>query len=100
MSLSCKHGETTLYSFDFDAPGWAGLKASNASEKNLRMTCCDEHVTLKTSKLGTQFFAHKCRGECTSAAETAEHLFVKGSPCFQCNNWRYANPALARGWCW
>ena len=29
------------------------------------------------SKLGTQFFAHKRRGECTSAAETAEHLFVK-----------------------
>ena len=23
-----------------------------------------------------------------------------GSPRFQCNNWRYANPALARGWCW
>ena len=77
MPLSCKYGENTLFSFDFDAAGWAGLKASNASEKNLRMTCCDEHVTLKTSKLGTQFFAHKRRGECTSAAETAEHLFVK-----------------------
>ncbi len=24
----------------------------------------------------------------------------QGSPRFQCNNWRYANPALARGWCW
>ena len=24
----------------------------------------------------------------------------EGSPRFQCNNWRYANPALARGWCW
>jgi len=23
---------------------------------------------------------------------------VSGSPRFQCNNWRYANPALARGW--
>jgi hypothetical protein len=22
-----------------------------------------------------------------------------GSPRFQCNNWRYANPILARGWC-
>eukprot|EP01035_Chromulina_nebulosa_P061689 gene61689-84368_t len=22
----------------------------------------------------------------------------EGSPRFQCNNWRYANPALARGW--
>ena len=74
MPLSCKLGEKTVFSFDFDAPGWAGLKASNASEKNLRMTCCDEHVTLKTSKLGTQFFAHKRRGECTS-----------GSPRFQCN---------------
>lgn len=26
--------------------------------------------------------------------------FKQGSPRFQCNNWRYANPALARGWCW
>jgi len=77
MPLSCKHGEKTVFPFDFDAAGWAGLKASNASEKNLRMTCCDEHATIKTSKLGTQFFAHKRRGECTSAAETAEHLFVK-----------------------
>ena len=25
---------------------------------------------------------------------------LMGSPRFQCNNWRYANPALARGWCW
>ena len=24
----------------------------------------------------------------------------QGSPRFQCNNWRYAKPALARGWCW
>lgn len=77
MPLSCKHGETTLFSFDFDAPGWANLKTQNAQDKNLRMPCCDEQVTLKTSKLGTQFFAHKRRGECTSAAETAEHLFVK-----------------------
>ena len=29
-----------------------------------------------------------------------ERLRCKGSPRFQCNNWRYANPALARGWCW
>ena len=77
MPLSCKRGENTLFPFDFDAAEGAGLKASNASEKNLRMTCCDEHATIKTSKLGTQFFAHKRRGECTSAAETAEHLFVK-----------------------
>ena len=27
-------------------------------------------------------------------------LSKTGFPRFQCNNWRYANPALARGWCW
>jgi hypothetical protein len=26
MPLSCKHGEKTVFSFDFDAAGWAGLK--------------------------------------------------------------------------
>ena len=38
MPLSCKHGEKTLFPFDFDAAEWAGLKASNASEKNLGMS--------------------------------------------------------------
>ena len=38
MPLSCKLGEKTLFSFDFDAAGWAGLKASNASEKNLSIS--------------------------------------------------------------
>lgn len=32
--------------------------------------------------------------------EHAARLCQLGSPRFQCNNWRYANPALARGWCW
>ena len=35
--------------------------------------------------------------------ENLDDLYVMsmpGSPRFQCNNWRYANPALARGWCW
>lgn len=36
---------------------------------------------------------------CRRAAEAANRRFL-GSPRFQCNNWRYANPALARGWCW
>jgi hypothetical protein len=26
--------------------------------------------------------------------------YVLGSPRFQCNNWRYAKLALARGWYW
>lgn len=38
MPLSCKHGEKTVFPFDFDAAEGAGLKASNASEKNLSMS--------------------------------------------------------------
>jgi len=36
----------------------------------------------------------------TEMARGAGAKIEEGSPCFQCNNWRYANPALARGWCW
>ena len=35
-----------------------------------------------------------------SADKAAKVSPEQGSPRFQCNNWRYANPALARGWCW
>ena len=27
-----------------------------------------------------------------------EEGYVVGSPRFQCNNWRYTDPALMRGW--
>ncbi|PIL39205.1 hypothetical protein CR103_14050 [Massilia psychrophila] len=41
------------------------------------MQCCGAGVTLKTSKLGTKYFAHKQRGPCATAPETAEHLLAK-----------------------
>lgn len=77
MPLSCKFGNDSICSIEYDAAGWDELRALNAAEDRLRLDCCASRVTLKTSKLGTRFFAHKQRGECTSAAETAEHLFVK-----------------------
>lgn len=77
MPLSCKSGERSICSIDYDAGQWDELRALNASEDRLRLGCCGSRVTLKTSKLGTRFFSHRQRGECTSAAETAEHLFVK-----------------------
>jgi hypothetical protein len=41
------------------------------------MPCCDSKVVLKTSRLGTQFFAHSRKGDCTSGRETAEHILAK-----------------------
>jgi len=39
-------------------------------------------------------------GDWGSAVTSSVGGLDPGSPRFQCNNWRYANPALARGWCW
>lgn len=77
MPLSCKSGEDSICSIDYDSARWEELRSLNAAEDRLRLDCCGSRVTLKTSKLGTRFFAHKQRGECASAGETAEHLFVK-----------------------
>jgi hypothetical protein len=41
------------------------------------MPCCSSVVTLKKSRLGTQFFAHKALGTCLIAAETEAHLRIK-----------------------
>ena len=46
------------------------------------MVCCGSQATLKTSKLGTQFFAHKMKpkdSNCSTGGETAEHIHIKYS---------------------
>ncbi|MCY0854067.1 competence protein CoiA family protein [Cupriavidus sp. D39] len=53
------------------------LKYRNAKAKHLRMACCDRGVILKTSKLGTRFFAHAKRGDCATAPESEHHLALK-----------------------
>lgn len=77
MPLSCQSGDESICSIEYETSKWDELRALNAAEDRLRLNCCGSRVTLKTSKLGTRFFAHKQRGECTSASETAERLFVK-----------------------
>ena len=77
MPLSCKSGDYSICSVAYDATQWDELRSLNAAEDCLRLDCCGSPVTLKTSKLGTRFFAHKRRGTCTAATETAEHLFAK-----------------------
>lgn len=79
MPLKCLSNDETLYAFDYPAQEWEGLKAENLDRHHLKMPCCDARVVLKTSKLGTRFFAHASIGECTTASETAEHLFAKNT---------------------
>jgi phage gp37-like protein len=49
----------------------------NKALRHLRMPCCDVPAIMKSSTRGLHFFAHKSRGECTSAPESEEHLFLK-----------------------
>lgn len=77
MPLKCLKNDTAVYAYELSEAGWIQLKEQNSREKLLRMPCCDAKVVLKTSALGTKFFAHARRGPCTSAPETAEHLLAK-----------------------
>lgn len=77
MPLRCIDGETNIHAFDLEPERWKALAEENRQRRHLLMPCCQAAVTLRKSKLGTQFFAHKAIGECTTAPETEEHLKLK-----------------------
>lgn len=79
MSFSCLQDGEKIYSFQYTAAQWLELKAQR-NWLNLRMPCCGASAILKTSSLGTQFFAHKSKQDqnChASDGESAEHIFAK-----------------------
>lgn len=78
MPLRCLGpDDQNIQSFDLTNDEWAALRLSNRRSQALHMPCCDAPVVLKSSRLGTRFFAHKSRGTCTTALETAQHLILK-----------------------
>ena len=78
MPLRCLNpAGQNIHSFDLSNEDWQALLLENRKSRHLRMPCCRSPVTLRTSRLGTKFFAHKARGTCTTAPETAEHLHMK-----------------------
>ena len=77
MPLRCRQPDADILAFELSKDEWIALREGNAEKRHLRMPCCDSKVVLKTSGLGTQFFAHSRKGDCTSARETAEHLLAK-----------------------
>ena len=79
VSLRCVNlaEEKSLFAFDLAPDEWDQLRMANRKSRLLRMPCCDTEVVLKTSKLGTRFFAHKRAGDCTVTGETEHHLRLK-----------------------
>lgn len=56
---------------------WSALTVANRRDRHLRMHCCGSPVVLKTSRLGTRFFAHHVLGGCASGDESPEHVHLK-----------------------
>lgn len=79
MPLKCLQDGDPVFAFDFTLDAWESLKAENRKRKHLSMPCCEAKATPKTSKLGTQFFAHARTDACAAPAETAEHLLAKAT---------------------
>lgn len=78
MAFSCVKNDKTIYSFEYGLADWIALKEDKDS--TFKMTCCGSRAILKTSKLGTQFFAHKVKPEtndCSKGGETPEHIHIK-----------------------
>lgn len=76
MPLRAVSNTSNVHAFKFDGLQWAELKVTYRT-MNLRMPCCDSQAIPKTSSLGNNFFAHARKGNCTSAPESAEHLYCK-----------------------
>ena len=72
MPLRAEINGQDIFAYSFDDAGWQGLKG-----QPITMHCCGAKAIQKRSKLGTFFFAHSRRGECTSLPESPEHLFLK-----------------------
>jgi len=65
-----------ILSVNYTDSAWDELK-KNYRESSLVMPCCDAKAIPKVSKRGVQFFAHSRKGNCTSAPESAEHIYLK-----------------------
>jgi competence protein CoiA len=79
MPLRCIEPETnrTLQAFDLSPEEWQALGAENRRRHHLRMPCCSAQVSLRRSRLGKPFFAHKTVGACSTGPETEAHRLLK-----------------------
>jgi hypothetical protein len=88
MPFSCIKNSVEIFSFSFSTDEWTDLKKTH-HQTDIYMSCCGAKALPKTSHYGTQFFAHKKRGECPVTDESSEHMYAK----YLC-----ARAALEVGW--
>jgi hypothetical protein len=77
VPLRCLDPIRDILAFDLSPDEWRTLELENRKARHLRMPCCSSQVTLKRSARGTQFFAHKAGGDCSTAPETEAHRRLK-----------------------
>ena len=79
MPLRCfdPAANTSVHAFDLSQEDWRALELRNRNSRHLAMPCCSSRVTLRVSRRGTRFFAHKAVGACSTAPETEAHLRLK-----------------------
>lgn len=77
MPLKCLNNNQLIYSFNLNDDEWEALRNENKDTKCLETACCHVGVVLKTSPLGTKYFAHARKGECITAPMTAEHILAQ-----------------------
>lgn len=77
MPLRCKRLDHDIYSYNLTQEEWDKLRIENNATSCLHTHCCDSEVVLKTSPLGTRYFAHKRKGKCATAPESKEHIEAK-----------------------
>lgn len=78
MSFKALKDEQNIYSFQYSLKEWIDLK--EYEPHSFKMSCCGSDSILKTSKLGTQFFAHKVKpknSDCSTGGESPEHIHIK-----------------------
>lgn len=72
MPLKAVLDGKNIFAFNYESESWLELKS-----QPVKMPCCGAKAILKKSKLGTHFFSHYRKGDCESAPESAEHLYLK-----------------------
>ena len=86
----------SVQAFDLSPDQWRILAIENRKARHLAMPCCSSQVILKKSGRGTQFFAHKAVGGCSTAPETETHLRLKGMvvEAARANGWNAATEVV------
>ena len=78
MALRCVADDgTDIEASTFNKDEWEALRAQARAGRHLHMPCCPAQAVLKTSRLGTRFFAHKTKGWCEWKPETSVHRHLK-----------------------